>query len=283
MIYRIVFSMTLLACAFAARGAAPGSGPTLHSPRTISGTTAPHSLGVLVDSASPSRAHDGLRVLGATPGSLADKLGLRPGDVLVEVNGTSLRHLGADANGHSLAASTLKTRVADLPTSVPLRLLVERDGVTMAMNAPANAANEQSSALAADDTAMAVDPAADASAGGGCGRVSTFDVAPRNKHLYHARILLLDGSTPGPSGQESFRVSPGEHHLLVAEDIPTLEMGVGEMATLRKHTSKALTIIVKADTKSMIAAQFYPDKAADFVHGTYWQPVAWHEMPERCR
>ena len=281
MIQRFVFSMTLLACAIVAQAATPSSNPTAPLPTAPASATAPRSLGVLVDSTSPSRAHDGLRVLGATPGSLADKLGLRPGDVLVEVNGTSLRHLGADANGRALAASTLQTRIADLPASVPLRLSVMRDGVTLAMNAPApdaTAPGADAAAPAGMDASAAV-----ISTSGSCGRISTFDVAPRNKHLYHARIQLLDGTTPGPSGQQSFRVSAGEHHLLVSEDIPTLEMGVGEMATLRKHTSKPLTITVKADTKAMVAAQFYPDKAADFTHGTYWDPVVWSVIPEGCR
>ena len=283
MIQRIVFSMTLLACAIGAQAATPSSNSTAHLKTAPASATAPRTLGVLVDSTSAAHAHDGLRVLGATPGSLADKLGLRPGDVLVEVNGTSLRRLGADANGRALAASTLKTRVADLPASVPLRLSVERDGVTLAMNAPAPDANAQGADVSTAAATPLDESTVATSTNEGCGRISTFDVAPRNKHLYHARIQLLDGTTPGPSGQQSFPVSPGEHHLLVSEDIPTLEMGVGEIATLRRHTSKPLTVTVKADTKAMVGAQFYPDKASDLTRGTYWDPVIWSVIPERCR
>lgn len=281
MIFRIVLPMTLLACAVGAQASASAPILTPNLPTTSSSAAAPRSLGVLVDSTSPARARDGLHVLGATPGGLADRLGLRPGDVLVEVNGISLRQLGADANGRALAASILATRVANLPASVPLRLSVERDGVALAMNAPSHDAN----AHAAEDSAAALaetDSAVATSADGRCGRVSTFDVAPRSKHLYHARIMLLDGTTPGPSGQQSFRVSPGEHHLVVSEDIPTLEMGVGEIATLRKHTNKPLTITVDANTKAMVAAQFYPDKASDLTQGTYWAPVVWSVIPEHC-
>src|SRR5450432_594175 len=94
------------------------------------------NLGILVDSTSAERARDGLRVLGATPGSTAEHLGLRPGDVIVAVNDTSLRDLGADAAGHALAAATLKASVDSLPDSAPLRLQVVRAGDTLALNAP---------------------------------------------------------------------------------------------------------------------------------------------------
>lgn len=257
---RFAFASILLSCSAAAMAASPSA-----------------SLGLLVDSANAQAAHDGLLLLGATPGSVADQLGLRPGDVLVDVNGTSLANLGADADGHALAAATLNSSLADLPPAAPVRLRVLRDGVLLAMNAPLHAAT----GLAATTPAGA---AADPSAADGCGRISVFDVAPRSQHLYRAKILLLDGNTPGPSGAPSFRVNAGTHKLLVAEDIPTDQMGVGEFASLRsrRDTSKELTVTVKPDTTVLLAARLNPDKAADVSHGTYWDPVVWREVPESC-
>lgn len=257
---RIAFASILLLCSAAAIAASPSA-----------------SLGLLVDSANAQAAHDGLRVLGATPGSIADQLGLRPGDVLVDVNGTSLANLGTDADGHALAAATLNSSLADLPPTAPVRLRVLRDGVLLAMNAPLHAATE----IAATAQAGA---AADPPASGGCGRISVFDVAPRSQHLYRAKILLLDGTTPGPTGAPSFRVSAGTHKLLVAEDIPTDQMGVGEFATLRnrRDTSKELTVTVKPGTTALLAARLNVDKAADVSHGSYWDPVIWREIPESC-
>lgn len=252
------------------------------SPAGMLGSSPARShLGLVVDSTSAGHARDGLRVLGATPGSVADQLGLRPGDLLVDVNGTSLRDLGADAQGRALAATTFDVRVAGLPASVPLRLSVVRDGMTLAMNAPLHARLVGDTAIAA--TAAATEDADVAPAIGGCGRISIFDVAPRSKHQYHARIMLLDGSTPGPTGQQNYRVKPGVHELVVAEDIPTLEMGVGEMATLRRHTQKKLIVNVQADTTYMIGAQLHLDKVSQFNSGAYWDPVVWREIPERCR
>jgi hypothetical protein len=241
-------------------------------------------LGVLVDSTSAERAHDGLRVLGTTPGGTAEHAGLRPGDLIVTVNGTSLRDLGADADGHALAATTLKSSVATLPEAESLHLDVMRDGNLVAMNAPIQSVFVPAMRVELGAAAMA-DSARDGGAvGGGCGRISTFDVAPRGERQYHARILLLDGVTPGPSGHETYRVSAGTHKLLVSEDIPTEQMGLGQFATLRsnRNNHKELTVDVKAGTTAMIAAQFHQDKATDLAHSGYWDPVMWREIPEGC-
>lgn len=267
---RLIFSLLLLTCSQLVLAQSPAANP---------GTTSGHShLGLVVDSTSAAHARDGLQVLGATPGSIADQLGLRPGDLLVDVNGTSLRDLGADAQGRALAAKTFDLRLADLPASVPLRLLVVRDGVSLAMNAPLQARALGNAAMAATD-----DDSHGASASEGCGRISTFDVAPRSKHQYHARIVQLDGSTPGPSGQQNYRVKTGVHELLVAEDIPTLEMGVGEMATLRRHTQKKLTVTVEPNTTYMVGAQLHLDKVSKLSSGGYWDPIVWREIAETCR
>ncbi len=240
-------------------------------------------LGVLVDSTSAAHARDGLRVLGTTPGGTAARLGLRPGDVVLAVNGTSLRNLGADTEGRALAASTLKSAVEALPESAPLHLDVLRDGVTVALNAPVQSVYLPALRMQLGAAALAaVAPATTNPPAASCGRISTFDVAPRGDRQYHAHIVQLDGTTPGPTGQETYRVRAGEHHLLVTEDIPTQQMGVGEIATLRRNTTKPLTMTVAANTTAMVAAQFHPDKASDLAHGTYWDPVVWRAIPQSC-
>jgi hypothetical protein len=108
-------------------------------------------------------------------------------------------------------------------------------------------------------------------------------VAPRGERLYAARILLLDGTTPGPQGAASFRVNAGEHRLLVAENIPTNALGIGEMATFRRQTSKPLTVVVEPGKTAMIAAQLHLANASDLSHGSYWDPVVWKQMAASCR
>ena len=245
------------------------------------------NLGVLVDSAGADHARDGLRVLGATPGSIAEHIGLRPGDVIVAVNGLSLRGLGADADGHALAASRLKSTVEALPDAAPLQLDVLRAGDAVALNTPVHSVylpalrmQLGAATLASADAASSAGAPADG--GGGCGRVSTWDVAPRADRQYHARILMIDGVSPGPSGSETFRVSAGTHKLLVAEDIPTRQIGAGEIASLRRDTNKELIVTVKPGTTAMVAAQLHVDKVTEVLRGGFWDPVVWREMPLSC-
>jgi hypothetical protein len=247
------------------------------------------SLGALVDSTSAQSARDGLHVLGATPGSTADRLGLHPGDVIVGVNGTSLRDLGADDRGRALAATTMRTVVDSLPDAATLSVDVVRAGNALTLNAPVQTVYvpamrvELGDAAGADGGggASALPPPVDT--GAGCGHISAFDVAPRGERLYAVRILLLDGNTPGPQGTPSFRVSAGEHRLLVAENIPTQALGVGEIATLRRQTSKPLTVTVQPGKTVLLAAKLHLANATDLNHGSYWDPVAWKEISESCR
>jgi len=242
------------------------------------------SLGALVDSTSAQSARDGLHVLGATPGSTADRLGLQAGDVITAVNGTSLRGLGADNRGRALAATTLRSVVDALPDSSTVSVDVTRRDRTLTLDAPMQAVYVPAMHVALGDAAAGNGGGgAGTDSGDGCGRISAFDVAPRGERLYAARILLLDGSTPGPTGTPSFRVAAGEHRLLIAENIPTQALGVGEIATRRRQTSKALTVMVHPGQTALVAAQLHLDRTTDLNHGSYWDPVVWKEIAEPCR
>jgi hypothetical protein len=219
---------------------------------------------------------------------------LRPGDVITAVNGTSLRELGTDQNGRALAAATLGSVIDGLPDDATLDVAVLRSGSPLSLNAPLQAVYlpalhielGASAAEAGVSANAAGGPIAAASATSGseegCGRISTFDVAPRGEHLYAARILLLDGTTPA-SGTPSYRVAAGEHKLLVAENIPTQALGIGEIATLRRQTSKPLIVTVKPGTTALVAAQLHLDKSGEINKGGYWDPVVWKEVSEACR
>ena len=240
------------------------------------------NLGLLVDATSADSARNGLRVLGATPGSTAEQLGVHPGDLVVAVNGNSLRELGADSDGRALAAAALKSRIDTLADGSPLQLDVLRGGNRLALNAPLQSVYLPAARLALGSAAVASTDTPANSETTGCGRISSFDLAPRQKNLYGAVILLLDGVTPGPHGARAYRVEAGVHQLLVAERIPTDRMGVGEIASLRNDKPKSLIVNVAANTRALIAAQFNQDRATQINTGGYWDPVMWKEIPETC-
>ena len=70
--------------------------------------------------------------------------------------------------------------------------------------------------------------------------------------------------------------------LLVAENIPTQALGVGEIATRRRQTSKPLVVTVHPGQTALVAARLNLAKASDLTHGGYWDPVVWKEIAEPC-
>lgn len=252
------------------------------------------NLGVLVDSARDSR--DGLRVLGVTPGGSAERLGLRAGDELLSVNGTSLAAAGG-------TAKALKTAVDQLPDGSPLSFQIRRDGRPLSFSGSVSrihvpamhlsigagtavAANAPGAAGVVAASAAAAARADTTIAGSGCGRVSDFDVAPRQEQLHSARIMSIDGVSAGPSGSQSFRVSAGTHTLKIAERIESRYLGFNDAlrnSGLDSRRYKSLTVDVPTDTTVLVAARLNDDKRNDWKDGAYWDPIAWKQITESCR
>jgi hypothetical protein len=250
-----------------------------------------NNLGLLVDSASAERANDGLRVLGVTPRSAAQRMGVKAGDRIVSVNGTSLVGLGADAAGHAQAAATMRTLADSLADGAPLEFSLQRDGK------PVTVRGELSSIvlppihlqvgrdeLLASTTATPTRRETQIDGGSsGCGRFNDFDVAPRQQDLYGVKLLAIDGTSTGPAGVHQFRVSAGTHTLKMVELIPAkvyrrlnpTRLGDGPEV-------KTLTVTVNADTTYYLAAKFNEEKRNSRVSGEYWDPVVWREKPDKC-
>ncbi|GAA0712348.1 PDZ domain-containing protein [Dokdonella soli] len=249
------------------------------------------NLGVLVDSARD--AHDGLRVLAVTPGGGGERMGLRAGDVLVAVNGTSL----AGAGG---AAASLRQTVDSLPNGGALAFDVRRDGRAQKVSGALSSVylpamhltignGKQLASNAGATTAAALAPAtaaATSSAEQGCGRISDYDIAPRQQQLHAAKIMSIDGVTPGPSGTKAYRVAAGMHTLKVAERIENSYLSFNDRernAALASERYKTLTVDVAPDTTTLIAAHLNEDKRSEWQGGAYWNPVAWKQSAEACR
>lgn len=251
------------------------------------------NLGLLVDSSGTGR--DGLHVLGVTPGGSAEHMGLRAGDVLVALNGSAL-------TDGSTAAVTLRQAVDRLPSGGELAFEVRRDNQARSVSGTVNsvylppmrlsigggvalAANGGNAAAAALQAATA-GTSATTPAATGCGRLSDFDVAPRQQQLHAAKIISIDGVTPGPTGATSYRVTVGQHVLKVAERIENRYLSFNDRQRnggSSRDQYKSLTVDVTPDTTTLIAARLNDDKRNDWQGGAYWDPVAWKQTAESCR
>lgn len=250
-----------------------------------------NNLGLLVDSASAERASDGLRVLGVTPRSAAQRMGIKAGDRIVAVNGTSLVALGADSTGHAQAATTMRTLVDALGDGAPLEFSLQRDGKPLSLRGelssivlpPIHLQVGRDELLASTTASTSRRETRIDGGSGGCGRFNDFDVAPRQQDLYGVKLLMIDGVSTGPAGVHQFRVSAGTHTLKLVELIPAkvyrrlnpTRLGDGPEV-------KTLTVTVQADTTYYLAAKFNEEKRNSRVGGEYWEPVVWREKPDKC-
>ena len=237
-------------------------------------------LGLLVDSASDRR--DGVRVLGVTPGEQAQKMGVRSGDLITAVNGASLAQ-------HDHAAAELRRLVDALPDRADVTFDLLRTfghpitvrGVVTSRQLP------PMRLILGDATAMMPTPATAASRSDpdACGRISDFDVAPRQQQLYGARVLSIDGKAAGPTTSHVFRVTAGTHTLEVGERIDAryLPFNDRQRQAGTKTGTKTLQVDVPPDTTLLVAARLNADKVREWQHAAYWDPVVWKTASERCR
>jgi hypothetical protein len=225
---------------------------------------------------------NGLRVLGTLPGGSAEQIGLRAGDRLLAANGVDLKGAGGTERMRSL--------LDGLDTREELSMQVERDGTARRL-----AGTVESFQL----PAMRVQLLANADSGGGrpgagqtagdgstCGRISVFGTPPRSRQLFNAVLLEVDGETAGPSGQTSFRVSPGRHTLKVAESIDNIELSSianSQRAKSRGRTHKTFEIVVEPGITYDLAARLVPERRSSILDGRYWMPEIWQERSESCR
>lgn len=238
------------------------------------------TLGVLIDSARDSR--DGLHVLAVTPGGGGERMGLHAGDVLVALNGTPL---GGDAG----AAAELRRIMDGLPNGSSLAFEVRRGGRTQTVSGTLSSVYLPAMRLSiGDDKAAAADspPAPNATGAHGCGRISDFDVAPRQQQLHAARVISIDGRLAGPTDSHTFRVDAGRHVLQVAEQIEPRYLSFNDRLRNSGRNGdryKTLDVDVAPGTTVMIAARLNPDKRTEWQNGAFWDPVAWKQVAEACR
>lgn len=245
-------------------------------------------LGLLVDSAQHDR--DGVHVLGVTPGSRAEHIGLRAGDVVVALNGNGLAN---NAN----AAADLRRSIDSLPDGSTLTFAVQRDGRAQTVSGLLSSTYVPAMRLLVGEgnapRGIQIASNGNVAAGSrlpaeshGCGRVSDFDVAPRQQQLHAATIISIDGVTPGPSGSKAYRVAAGPHTLKVAERIENRYLSFSDRmrnAGLQSDRYKTLEVDVAPDTTTLIAARLNEDKRNEPAHGAYWDPVAWKQTVEACQ
>ncbi|MEO7917698.1 MAG: PDZ domain-containing protein [Dokdonella sp.] len=238
------------------------------------------NLGVVID--SRDSGDKGLVVMAVTPGSAAAKMGVQGGDRLVAVNRQSLTDLGRDANDRPRAVDVLRTAVGSVGDGGRLALSVDRDGRRIDFEGTLQRLRLPAMKLSLSD-GVQVASNAPTNVTAGCGRISDFDVAPRQQNLHRAQLISIDGNSVGPSGSPSFRLSTGPHTLEVAEEIDSRYLSFNSrFRNSGSDRHKQIDVDVKSDTTYFLAARLIPDKRSEWRDGAYWEPALWLEKNERC-
>ena len=192
----------------------------------------------------------------------------------------------------ALGGATLRRTVDALPDGSALAFYVRRDGSTQTLSGslrsielpPMRLTVGAGTRLAAADVGGR-DVGASDGLSAGCGRISDFDTAPRQQQLHGAKIISIDGRTPGPSGSKAYRVTAGTHEVKVAEDIESRYLSFSDRARLSGPATrryKTLAVDVAPGTTTLIAARLIESERNNPTDGAYWEPVAWKQVEEAC-
>lgn len=86
-----------------------------------------------------------------------------------------------------------------------------------------------------------------------CGYIYENTESFRDKGIYPAQVLLIDGETP-KSFENGFKITPGQHTVKVAEMIPEGELGISGIPHNR-DTEKSVTMNFDAGKAYVMASQ----------------------------
>jgi hypothetical protein len=120
---------------------------------------------------------------------------------------------------------------------------------------------------------------------GRCGRISVFDVAPRNQDIYRAKLINIDGQLPGPTNARSFRVTPGKHTLEVAELIDNEQFNDLQLRQRVQQSDryKSIELDVQPNTTYLLGAHLIESRRNYITDRSYWEPVIYHQNSEACQ
>ncbi|MCO7225120.1 PDZ domain-containing protein [Pleionea sp. CnH1-48] len=221
-------------------------------------------LGIVIE----AEKEDGVRVLSVSPGSLAEKIGIKSGDIMTEINNIRI-------NKHTFesAVNTLQL----LTVGQNLRLKIDRGSSTQTIETEVTGRFMPSMKLEIGTEDFSHNRLASAENDIPCGEVSVFFSPPRSKGIYEASFKKIDDNEVSFK-RNSYKLNVGKHTLVLKEliDDPYISM---RLPSVRQ--SLELEIDVKPDEVYYIGARVTPNKLSRAIKD-YWQPVIWKVQKKKC-
>jgi len=125
-----------------------------------------------------------------------------------------------------------------------------------------------------------------------CGFITTDEgVLPESRDVFRGHITQINGESP-KSLPLAYRMQPGKHVLVIAEDIPRYRIGRAQVVQMQRMQRvrnfsgyyKTLVVDVRPDTSYRIGVRLIRDKldTASIRDNAYWEPVVWEERHQAC-
>ena len=226
-------------------------------------------LGLVFDSDNVNNGYD---VLSVTPGSTADKLGIKSKDIILKINDIIINNSTTESAIHLLKnlkiGNTLKLTVKsetgerELTSTLTGQYVPE---IRLELGPVSELVSMKSGGLANINEASK-----------SCGVVSVLLNPPEARDIFPASIHKIDDDHL-KRNRSSFKLPVGKHTIYIQEYID-----VKNITIRRRSRAKPIEIEVKENTTYRIGAQFHRDKALKIHKGGYWSPMVWNTFNQEC-
>ncbi|MEW6990076.1 PDZ domain-containing protein [Colwelliaceae bacterium 6441] len=216
-------------------------------------------LGMIIDSDEGA----GVQVIAVSPQSLAERSGVKSGDVIVMINDKKLS--SENFNG---VLSELKAEEGEIS------LVLNRYGKDKKIIISTEKTYRPKYQL----NVGTKKEFSDSIGSKGCGRISIFFEPPEAKMLFPAFIHKVDGNGV-MRDKLTLKLRAGKHivhlHELISKRYLSKRGGGVQQ-------SKPIEIDVQANTNYYLAAKFLKEKSFKKFKEKYWEPVVWKKSKASC-
>jgi len=223
-------------------------------------------LGLIIDEVNNK---SGVKVISVSPGSIADKAGIKPNEYITKIN-----HLWVDVdNFQAVVKLLISTYSSEELTFLLVHNDTERDVIV-----PVDQSNVPSFSLSVGKKKPAVVINKKVS-GDSCGRVSTsIKNGSKIKYFHHARISQINDESVLSARRHSSRIL--NHHI-----IPTGKHTIWLTAAVKKSGSslmKGIEIDVQTNMIYHLAAKYDRHQVVSIAPDKHWTPEVWKVSKISC-
>lgn len=216
------------------------------------------------------------KILAVTPGSDAERAGVKEGDKVLQINNAAL---------DSTTLEDVLALLNDFEEGKPFNVWVNRAGKAINLQSTVTRRTIPAWRLVINPVQSADGP--QSAQTGGCGFISVFYTPPRSKELFPTAIRAagdVDFRIERSRRTDVVKVDTGSQDIELAEQIylPRVRWSRSDLWERKKQHTQVLTLNVEPNKVYHLASRYIenPDERTDPAQ--YWQPVVWKVTDRQC-